>query len=91
MIMTLKNLLSEIHLVVNYPVELGNLHVRNESEYCRYALLKYFQTPKFQDDLEECLTDLLLVKDSFPVFLMLNRDKNNIFNIYLSVDADEYL
>ena len=87
--MTLKNLLSEIHLVVDYPTQLGNLHIKNESDYCRYALLKYFQSPKFQDDLKECLSDLLLVKESFPVFLMLNRDKNKVFTLYLFVEFDE--
>ena len=88
--MTLKNLLSEIHLVVDSPTQLGDLHVKNESDYCRYALLKYFESPKFQDDLKECLSDLLLVKDTFPVYLMLNRDKNKVFTLYLCVEVDEY-
>jgi len=89
--MTLKNLLSQIHLIVDYPEQLGNLQIKNESNFCRYALLKYFESPKFQDDLKDCLTDLLMVKDSFPVFLMLNRDKNKIFTIFLTVEVDEYL
>jgi len=83
---TLNQLLNELHLQVNYPLELGNLTIKNEALFCRYALLKYFESEKFQDDLDNCFADYLSVSDSFSVCLLLNRSTNLEFSILLEVE-----
>lgn len=88
--MTLQQLLSELNLTVNFPDELGNLTVDNETEFCRYALLKYFKTENFQKDLNNCLIDLQLVNiPCSSCSLVLRRHRDSQFSTYLKVNYDE--
>ena len=82
--MTLRDLLCVLNLTVDCPFELGYLIVKNEEDFCRYALKNYFMSPKFKDDLAECYTTSLLVKNEVPKFFLLTRNEEG-FTLYLSI------
>ena len=42
---------------IKIPEFLEFFEVQNVDDFCRYAIVKYMHTEKFQDDLETCLLD----------------------------------
>ena len=65
----------------NCPIDslgpIGVLEVQNESEFCRFALSKYFCSKEFKKNLEHCKLDFDdNTYNRLESYLLINRDKN---------------
>ena len=53
--MTLREALISFNLRIGHPECLANLEIMNYADLCRFSLLKYFQSQKFRDDMDDCI------------------------------------
>lgn len=49
--MTLRELIAFLRLYVSYPCKFGDIKLRNQDDFCRYPLIKYFLSDDFQYDM----------------------------------------
>ena len=68
---------------IEIPEFLESFDVTNVDDFCRYAILKYMYTQKFQEDLETCLMDYeeALTGPFSSSWLELKRDPEGVFTI----------
>ena len=77
-IMTLRELIIKCGIETNLALGgLGNLKVYNESEFCRFALKKYFWSDKFVKDIALCKLDYDEKKyNGSYCYIFINRDSS---------------
>lgn len=52
--MTLRNLINLLGIYISYPQQLGDIEIKNESDFCRYPMIGYFVSDEFQVDMQTC-------------------------------------